>query len=165
MKKSSKKHRKSKKTSSDAAPSQKPNKDNLEKGVAALNIDASTNLDEVDEAVNAIRSAKVWNEPTYNKIKTIPSPLDLCSSPDSDPGLDDNLTPLKILVERGSKFFGDPIRMYPMYSCPRGYALIINNQEFDDPDMYPYRKGAEVDAENLEKLYTQLGFTDRKSVV
>merc|ERR1711892_825955 len=40
----------------------------------------------------------------------------------------------------------------------RGYALIINNQEFDEPYMYPYREGAHVDSDNLDTLFTQLGF-------
>ena len=45
-----------------------------------------------------------------------------------------------------------------MCSNPRGKALIINNQEFSDPDFYPFRLGADVDSESLDQLFTQLGF-------
>ena len=45
-----------------------------------------------------------------------------------------------------------------MISSPRGEALIINNQEFSFPHMYPHRQGAGVDADNLETLFTQLDF-------
>ena len=69
-----------------------------------------------------------------------------------------NKSPLKIKVKKGTNVFSDPLRIYPMLSRPRGYALIINNQEFDDPDMFPNRMGAHVDGENLEILFTELGF-------
>ena len=49
-------------------------------------------------------------------------------------------------------------RIYPLISSPRGEALIINNQEFSFPHMYPHRQGAGVDADNLETLFTQLDF-------
>ena len=45
-----------------------------------------------------------------------------------------------------------------MCSNPRGKALIINNQTFRDPDVYAFRLGARVDTENLDQLFTQLGF-------
>ena len=41
---------------------------------------------------------------------------------------------------------------------PRGHAVIINNQEFAMPELYPFREGADVDADNLEKLFSQLDF-------
>ena len=53
-------------------------------------------------------------------------------------------------------------RMYKMTSKPRGKALIINNQEFTMPDMFPFREGADVDADNLENLFSQLGFSVSK---
>ena len=52
--------------------------------------------------------------------------------------------------------------MYKMTSKPRGKALIINNQEFTMPDMFPFREGADVDADNLENLFSQLGFSVSK---
>ena len=45
-----------------------------------------------------------------------------------------------------------------MCSNPRGKALIINNQKFTEPDIYPFRLGADVDSESLDQLFTQLGF-------
>jgi len=49
-------------------------------------------------------------------------------------------------------------RIYPMCSRPRGKALVINNQQFCDPELYPFRLGADVDSESLDQLFTQLGF-------
>ena len=45
-----------------------------------------------------------------------------------------------------------------MCSKPRGKAIIINNQKFDDPETFPFRLGASVDSENLEQLFSQLSF-------
>ena len=45
-----------------------------------------------------------------------------------------------------------------MCSVPRGKAVIINNQKFDDPETFPFRLGANVDTENLEQLFSQLSF-------
>ena len=57
------------------------------------------------------------------------------------------------------KLFREPNnRIYPLYSKQKGVAVIINNQEFTDKELYPFRTGADVDANNLEKLFLQLGF-------
>ena len=48
-------------------------------------------------------------------------------------------------------------RCYPMFSKPRGYALIINNESFVN-DIYKYRSGSTIDANNLDILFEQLGF-------
>ena len=89
---------------------------------------------------------------------------------------EDSKTPLTVIVEPASQFFTNPEyeqlqcevhhitififsrRIYPMCSNPRGKALIINNQKFSDPDVYPFRLGANVDTDNLQQLFTQLGF-------
>jgi hypothetical protein len=161
MKKSSKKQRKSVKTGTtdkDAKASFGTKGDKLNNSFATFTLGASNDPDEIDDALNPMRKSKVWNEPNYTK--SIPTPLNLQSSQEYEPPLllEDSQTPLNIEVERGLKFFDDPVRMYPMSSSPRGQVLIINNQEFDNPDIYRFRKGAHVDAENLEKLFTQLGF-------
>jgi len=44
-----------------------------------------------------------------------------------------------------------------MFSNPRGYALIINNESFVN-DIYKYRSGSTIDANNLDILFEQLGF-------
>ena len=148
-------------TETDAAVAQMTDEDNLDKPLATLTLGSGTDPDEIDDPVNQVRKSKVWNEPVYNKRqKSIPPTLNLQPSHDYEPPpvLEDSKTPLTIKVDVGTKFFGDPRRMYPMYSCPRGNALIINNQEFDYPEMYPFRKGAQVDSDNLEQLFNQLGF-------
>ena len=70
-----------------------------------------------------------------------------------------NRTPLSVCVEPGTHLYKDPDRFYPMFAQPRGNVLIINNQEFRWPDIFPHRVGAHVDSDNLEQLFTQLGFT------
>ena len=47
-----------------------------------------------------------------------------------------------------------------MFSNPRGYALIINNESFVN-DIYKYRSGSTIDANNLDILFEQLGFKVR----
>lgn len=71
-------------------------------------------------------------------------------------------TPLKISVKKASKYLGlskslGIKRCYPMFSKPRGYALIINNESFVN-DIYKYRSGSTIDANNLDILFEQLGF-------
>ena len=70
--------------------------------------------------------------------------------------------PLKINVTKASKYVGQPEvpNCYPLFSSPRGHVLIINNERFDEKtsDGSNYRRGSEVDAYNLETLFTQLGF-------
>lgn len=72
-----------------------------------------------------------------------------------------SMEPLRVQVVPGDRLFSDPRLMYSVTSSPRGLALIINNVEFDN-DMYDYRKGGEVDSDNLEQLFTQLGFKVEK---
>jgi len=147
------------KTSSDAIRTNDQQMEGLVAGASALPITEVPSTDQPDDAMAPIRSTKVWNEPTYTKPE--PAPIKI---PKDD---DDVFSPqtktalpslLKVSVERATKFCSDPMRIYPMYNCPRGHVLIINNQEFDDPESYPYRKGAHVDSENLEQLFTGLGF-------
>ena len=68
-------------------------------------------------------------------------------------------TPLKIQVKKSSKYHGLPQikRCYPMFADPRGHALIINNEAFVN-DIYTYRSGSTIDANNLDLLFEQLGF-------
>ena len=46
---------------------------------------------------------------------------------------------------------------YPMTHRPRGWCLIVNNINFVAPDL-PDRMGSEIDAKNLSKLFSDLGF-------
>ncbi len=45
-----------------------------------------------------------------------------------------------------------------MSSKPRGMALIIDNEEFDN-DIMSRREGSQLDANNLDILFEQLGFS------
>ena len=47
-----------------------------------------------------------------------------------------------------------------MIKKPRGLALIINNDKYDEgiQDKYPKRCGSFIDANNMEELFKQLGF-------
>ena len=46
-----------------------------------------------------------------------------------------------------------------MRSSPRGQVLLINNEQFDDMmESHGHRTGSDVDGNNLEKLFLELGF-------
>lgn len=46
---------------------------------------------------------------------------------------------------------------YPIGSSPRGLALIIDNERFEN-NVLPFREGSQIDANNLDILFEQLGF-------
>ena len=71
--------------------------------------------------------------------------------------------PLQILVKKSSKYLGPPeiTNCYFMCSSPRGQALIINNESFDEITVgegKKHRKGSDVDGNNLQQLFHELGF-------
>ena len=70
--------------------------------------------------------------------------------------------PLQIVVKKSSKYLGphEIPNCYLMFSFPRGQALIINNEYFDERtgDGSSYRRGSEVDGNNLETLFNELEF-------
>merc|ERR1719430_151070 len=104
----------------------------------------------IDEALADKRRTKVWNEPVYlsppphQSDSLTPTNSPLLSSASSSTSLDwdpDSKEPIQVIVEKkGTRFYTDPRRIYPMHSQPRGLALIINNMKFDFPDIYPFRK-------------------------
>ena len=130
-----------------------------ESSAASFSLKAESDSDKTDAALSSLRKSKVWNEPNYNRIKEILVPPLQYAQAKEDIQEANNETPLLIHVETGNDFFNDLQKMYPMSSTPRGNVLIINNQEFDNPNLYEFRKGADVDAKNLELLFTQLGFS------
>ena len=67
-------------------------------------------------------------------------------------------TPLEIKVEIGQNIVYDSHQVYKLDCRKKGMAIIINNWMFDEIDLYPKRKGADVDAVNLGNLFGQLGF-------
>ena len=72
--------------------------------------------------------------------------------------------PLQIVVKKSAKYLGPPeIRnCYFMLSSSRGQVLLINNEHFDgimnDEEDHNHRMGSEVDGNNLETLFFELGF-------
>ena len=46
---------------------------------------------------------------------------------------------------------------YPIGSRIRGLALIIDNERFEN-NVLPFREGSQIDANNLDILFEQLGF-------
>ena len=69
--------------------------------------------------------------------------------------------PLQIRVKKSLKYLGPPeiTNCYSMRSSPRGQVLLINNEQFDDiMECHSHRMGSDVDGNNLEKLFLELGF-------
>ena len=55
---------------------------------------------------------------------------------------------------------------YPMTKAKRGLCLIIDNEKFEH-EVLPFREGSQIDANNLDILFTELGFhvTIRRNLV
>jgi len=68
--------------------------------------------------------------------------------------------PLNITVKPAVQFLGDPSDTYKMRANPRGWVLLINNENFNSAKTAKYerRRGSAVDEKNLTALFTQLGF-------
>lgn len=49
------------------------------------------------------------------------------------------------------------VNVYPMTKKIRGQCLIIDNEKFVN-DVLPYREGSQIDCNNLDILFEQLGF-------
>jgi len=111
----------------------------------------------------------VWNAPTYesNEVQYDPNYVE------AEP-LDDRI-PLEVKVRNADEWIGPPTKKviylmstanyrkwqaYPMCRNPRGMALIIDNETFVN-DILPKREGSRMDSNNLEDLFTQLGFKVR----
>ena len=99
---------------------------------------------------------KVWNAPTYT-----PGPAVSPATAPVPPVWHNNTTPLTVKVIRTGGGQGQgavtAISHYTMESKPRGLALIINNDQFDN-DVLSTRTGSTVDSNNLDELFLQLGF-------
>ena len=69
--------------------------------------------------------------------------------------------PLQVRVKKSPKYLGPPeiTNCYSMRSSPRGQVLLINNEQFDEiMECHSHRMGSDVDGNNLEKLFLELGF-------
>ena len=50
--------------------------------------------------------------------------------------------------------------IYPLRGgCGRGLALVVNNENFSDPQLYSTRRGSKRDVENITSLLSQMGFS------
>ncbi|CAG9819270.1 unnamed protein product [Phaedon cochleariae] len=77
--------------------------------------------------------------------------------------VDPSTTPLNVQVTCSKNFFdtyehNHNLEFYKSRSINRGRAVIINNYRFSQN--HPYRNGAEVDSQNLEELFYQMGGWD-----
>jgi len=81
-------------------------------------------------------------------------PSSTISPPDT--GVKVEPKPMVINVTQSTEFHGDLRDTYRVRSKPKGWVLLINNEEFQC-DKYPTRTGAEVDEKNLHSLFSQLG--------
>jgi len=100
-------------------------------------------------------TSKVWSEPLYSTAE-----VNRNIQPYSPPPVrGENEKPLVVSVRSAQQFVTSQVHaIYPMQSKPRGCALIIDNEEFTNPQL-PSRKGSLVDANNLDLLLEQLGFS------
>ncbi|KAF7994576.1 hypothetical protein HCN44_004048 [Aphidius gifuensis] len=75
----------------------------------------------------------------------------------NDFDLQNELGPLKVVVEKTTKFEDHPsiLSVYPMCSNPRGLVLIIRLTDYVHE---PLRNGSEHDEKNLKDLFEQMGF-------
>ena len=128
--------------------------------VAALaesgNVTAAQVLDPSSPASDTEGHTKVWNAPTYTADPAV-SP----ATAPVPPVWHNNTTPLAVKVIRPgsgqSQEALSAISHYTMESKPRGLALIINNDQFDN-EVLSTRTGSMVDSNNLDELFLQLGF-------
>ena len=60
-------------------------------------------------------------------------------------------------VQLATEFHGDPMETYKVRTNPKGWVLLINNENFET-ETFQTRIGAARDERNLEILFIQLGF-------
>eukprot|EP00088_Acartia_fossae_P000050 TRINITY_DN10016_c0_g1_i2.p1 TRINITY_DN10016_c0_g1~~TRINITY_DN10016_c0_g1_i2.p1 ORF type:complete len:448 (-),score=84.56 TRINITY_DN10016_c0_g1_i2:403-1746(-) len=106
--------------------------------------------------------SKVFNPPAYERQPTIanpPSPPVNQSTLVQPPMIQrESLEPLTVTVKCATEFLtNEMLGAYDMSMKPRGKALIINMEDFEDP-RYLKRTGSNVDENNLSKLFRDLGF-------
>ena len=112
-------------------------------GAAARILDPSVEVVEVQ--------GKVWNPPNYQEKQQVPYT--------PPPVLNNSTTPLNVRVKVASSSQQETQapNCYRMQASPRGLVLIIDNENFHN-DVMPTRTGSVVDANNLDILFSQLGF-------
>jgi len=91
-------------------------------------------------------SGSVFTEKTPLNVPSIADSMDLTDSP---------IQPHQISVLEAPVFHAEDSMSYKMSSSPRGFCLIIDNEDYD---ALPPRRGSHVDSECLLQLFRQLGF-------
>ena len=143
--------------------------DSTKQSLATMNLDSATSLE--SNSGNPAHSLNLplqnditVSDKTDNKGASVTPNIQLPSPTLPKYAQDQSLatTPLKISVKKATKYLGlsralGIRRCYPMFANPRGNALIINNESFVN-DIYKYRSGSTIDANNLDILFEQLGF-------
>ena len=106
--------------------------------------------------------------PSYTIPPPDPESPTLKKEPDVGPPVISLTEPLIIKVKPASQYRGPPDlpNTYPMTKSKRGLCLIIDNEKFEN-DVLPFREGSHIDANNLDILFTELGFdvTLRRNLV
>jgi len=103
-----------------------------------------------DEAVQVL----IENEDTLLLDSYVSA--DNCAEPLQSIDLTDSpIQPNQIVIESASMLREEDNMTYKMTSNPRGMALIIDNEDFEN---LPPRRGSHIDSDCLAKLYQQLGF-------
>lgn len=131
--------------------------------VESGNVGAAKILDpnvEEPEEMNGNVCAKVWNEPQYGSHDVELSLSEQLQRQLYIPPLvlDNSTMPIEVSVRKATAYRGPPsFNAYPLFSKPRGLALIIDNEDFDN-NVLPRRTGSMVDANNLDILLSELGF-------
>lgn len=74
---------------------------------------------------------------------------------DSPSGAESATTAVNINLKPGRLHRGP--RVYKMESDPKGYVLLINNENFEDPTL-KFRSGTHIDGDRLSLLFKDLGF-------
>ncbi|XP_023322075.1 caspase-1 [Eurytemora carolleeae] len=106
----------------------------------------NTENEMIDESEVVVRSEEIYTSfPSINSSYYEPPPIQV-----------ESIQPLEVKVIKATQLIKGH-NIYPMLSKPRGYALLINNETFENP-MLTNRKGSEVDANNLDLLLGELGF-------
>jgi len=88
----------------------------------------------------------VYMEKAPLNLPTFTQTMDLTDSP---------IQPNQISVLQATVFHEENSMTYKMSSSPRGFALIVDNEEYD---ALPPRRGSHVDSQCLTQLFQQLGF-------
>lgn len=98
---------------------------------------------------------------TAPKVQSQPLNLIVPKPPAQRPsivGSENRLDPLSWHVLKATSWHDDELEDYRMKSSQRGICLIINNVLFD-LEIFPQRKGSDMDAFRFKEIFKQMGFT------